>query len=307
MRRTAEGEFLRMSLLGTVSLVAALGVFACSEEPQPVGRTEKPTPIETAVLVEGAAGTPIAIPAQILTEETETAVDFLETRDVDISVPSLTDIVANPEEAGDVRYWAAVALGGLGDRSASAALLELLEHENPDLRYAAVISLGRLGVESAVPSLSEALNDRDAAVRSVAVQALSHVGGRDAVAALIGKVADADEGDEAIRYEAAVRLGRMMAEGAQEALLKELDNESAVLRRGAAIALADLGNQAAIPVLVGVLRDRTAGESEVVDAILGLEQLTGLEFGYPKPFFASATAQERSEAIRGWIDWWESQ
>jgi len=307
--------------VGVVSITLAALAMACGSDehgladttgaPEGSPRTgaaeETPSTIETPGVGEGGAGTPIAIPPQALKEETERAVQLLREEGIEVSVPSLAQIVAKPAESDYIRYWSAVALGGLEDRSASAALSELLEDENPDLRYAAVISLGRLRVGSAVPRLREVLKDPDAAVRSVAVEALSYIGGAEAVAALAEKVADVEEAQEAIRYEAAVRLGRMMAEGAETALLNALDDESLLVREGAAVALADLGNRAAIPVLVDVLEDESATDSQVVDSIQGLKKLTGLDFGYPKPYFAPATAEEKAEAIGKWIDWWESQ
>lgn len=309
MRRVRSFGILLVAVCQLAAFLATAG--ACGEGPPFAGEagtaSATPAAARTTSAAHTSSATPVTIPEQAITEETRTATEALGAKGVEVSVSNLITMVRDPTQSEEIRYWSAVGLGGLGDEAASVGLLELLEDDNKNLRYAAATSLGKLRLRSAIPKLREALNDPDAGVRSVAVQGLSYIGTEAAVDALVEKLTDVNEAEDGVRYEAARRLGMMMAFGAEPALLNALNDRSVVLRTGAALALADLGHKAAIPALINVLKDATARESEVVDAIQGLKKLTGLDFGYPKPYFAPATEQEKSEAIRKWIDWWESQ
>jgi hypothetical protein len=76
-----------------------------------------------------------------------------------------------------VRLQAALLLGKLGDRAASAALIKALGDENRTVRAMAAQSLGRLGVSEAAPALRGLLQrERDGFVRGQAEKALAALG-----------------------------------------------------------------------------------------------------------------------------------
>jgi len=233
--------------------------------------------------------------------------EILAEKGIELTLPSLLERVRDEDESLDVRFMSALALGNTGDQSAVPVLIELLHAEEAELRYAAVVALGRLGSVEAVPSLKEALADPSERVRLAAIGALANLGGDEAAYALAEKVTDTDEPSEDVRANAAFYLGDMRASVAKPWLLDALDDPSLEVRTAAAVALADLADTQAIPVLIETLKDPAARDWLVVKAIEGLKELTGLDFGYPKPYWAPATEEERKEAIRRWIEWWENQ
>jgi HEAT repeat protein len=137
-----------------------------------------------------------------------------------------------------VRYWAARALGRIGEKAAPAvpALIEALKDENRDVRYWAADTLGDIGKKAApaVPALVEALKDENRHVAVEAAFALGKIGEKaaSAVPALIEMLKDplfscttlVQIGDKAVpalreafekndsflfRYRVAVTLGKM--------------------------------------------------------------------------------------------------
>jgi HEAT repeat protein len=75
----------------------------------------------------------------------------------------------------NVRMHAALALGGLGDRSAVAALMRALEDEDTNVRFHAIEALGRLGAPEAVPVLAAVAEREDFFVAFPAIDALARI------------------------------------------------------------------------------------------------------------------------------------
>jgi len=69
-----------------------------------------------------------------------------------------------------IRFGAADALGGIGDRRAVGPLIEALNDEDDAVRAWAALGLGKIGDERAVEPLTEAL--KDDAVQKFAKEAL---------------------------------------------------------------------------------------------------------------------------------------
>ena len=233
--------------------------------------------------------------------------ETLAQKGVELSVPSLLGRVEDERESLEVRFLSALVLAKTGDESAVAALIDLLQDQEADLRYAAVVGLGGLGSAEAIPSLKASMADPSERVRLAAVGALANLGGDEAARALSEKVTDTDEPSDDVRANAAFSLGDMRVSVAKPWLIDALDDRGLEVRTAAAVALADLGDSRAIPVLIETLKNPGARDWLVVKAIEGLRGLTGLDFGYPKPYWAPATEDERAEALRRWIDWWENQ
>jgi hypothetical protein len=78
-----------------------------------------------------------------------------------------------------VRVQAALVLGKLGDRRATAALIRALQDENESVRGVAATAIGKLGDKSASNALLSATNDSSEFVRTQAKKALELIAGRE--------------------------------------------------------------------------------------------------------------------------------
>ncbi|HKG93125.1 MAG TPA: HEAT repeat domain-containing protein, partial [Gemmatimonadaceae bacterium] len=106
----------------------------------------------------------------------------------------------------EVRAQAAKMLGDLRYGAASAALLPMLRDTAPRARFFAAEALGRLGERSAVGPIVEMLaanNDEDVYLRHAGALALARIGAADQVAALAGHA------NRGVRLAAVVALRRM--------------------------------------------------------------------------------------------------
>ncbi|MDM7999786.1 MAG: HEAT repeat domain-containing protein, partial [Dehalococcoidia bacterium] len=91
----------------------------------------------------------------------------------------------------DVRRWAAITLGVIGDSRTVPVLALAMQDANREVRREAVIALGRIGNASVVGSLAEALKDKDEEVRIKAMEALTKVG-EPAIPAMIAALGAPD-------------------------------------------------------------------------------------------------------------------
>ncbi|HTU22542.1 MAG TPA: HEAT repeat domain-containing protein [Gemmataceae bacterium] len=99
------------------------------------------------------------------------------------------------------------------------------------------------------------------------------------------------------RQALANRLTRMK----DDTLADYLQDEDAEIRRGAALAVGQKDSKKLVPNLISLLRD---SETSVVRAShASLKALTGQDFG-PS---ATATREERDQAVLKWIAWWSKQ
>jgi putative heme-binding domain-containing protein len=85
------------------------------------------------------------------------------------------------DKAPEVRLQAARSAGNRRDRSATPALIKLLEDPDPAIRGEAAIALGRIGDPAAVPALFAALSEPDITAAWSARGALRAIGSWDAV------------------------------------------------------------------------------------------------------------------------------
>jgi HEAT repeat protein len=128
-------------------------------------------------------------------------------------VPGLIDALGynkDTREAADVRFYAAEALGLMGDRSAVEPLLGVLWDKSPDVRWVAAEALGRLRDTRVVVPLGDLLtahlpyeDEPFPRLCKAAVKALGRLGDRRAVEPLLGVF---DSLNEDLRREAADAL-----------------------------------------------------------------------------------------------------
>ncbi|MEM8723423.1 MAG: HEAT repeat domain-containing protein, partial [Cyanobacteria bacterium P01_G01_bin.39] len=152
-----------------------------------------------------------------------------------------------------VRYYAAVALGKIGDSTAVAKLIEALGDHDDWVRYSAQEALVKIGDSTAVAKLIEALGGRDDSVRYYAAVALGQIGDSTAVAKLIEALGDRDD---SVRYYAAVALGQIGDSRAVAKLIEALGDRKDSVRSSAAAALGEIGDSKAVPKLIKALGDR---------------------------------------------------
>lgn len=94
----------------------------------------------------------------------------------------------------DVRNFACVALGQIGDSAAIEALCGVASDDPDDnVRYMAIEALGRIGDSRAAASLIAHLND-DPSLAAAAAEALGLIGGPDALLALIDSLGETPVG-----------------------------------------------------------------------------------------------------------------
>lgn len=155
---------------------------------------------------------------------------------------------------------AADALGTVGARQAVPDLIEVLGAGDRAIRLAAARALANLDAPEAVPAILEALSDIGAHAEEVA-EALAGFGA-PAVAPLRERLRDSPSSGQ--RRLAAVVLGDLRALEAAADLRAVLSDSHPGVACAAAHAVARLGDVAAVPTLVEILRG--AGDLELREA-----------------------------------------
>ncbi len=104
-------------------------------------------------------------------------------------VPDLISMANSPKSGGPfgMRFYAAYALGALGDRRAIPVLIQGLQDKDKFVRSSAAQAFGQLHESSALPTANKGrwLIDKNELVRWCAAQALGTIGDRRAVKPLI--------------------------------------------------------------------------------------------------------------------------
>ena len=209
---------------------------------------------------------------------------------------------------GELRAYAAGALGGVGDHRAVEPLIAALKDDHARVRELAVEALGRLGDERAIPALATVLHDEEAEMRREAVASLEEIG----PAALDPLMTALHDEDREVRAAAAASLGRIgdpRAVGSLVAALEDLDlghtgesAQSARRRRGLLIAaLGQMrGNRQAIEALVHLLEVIPRRDHYTLNPVnWALQNATG-EHVYSGSTYAGNQAEP---IVEGWQTW----
>ncbi len=155
------------------------------------------------------------------------------------------------------RYYAAHALGALGDKRAVPVLIEHLQDE--EINYKAAIALGKIGDSSAVPALSGMLNHKNPDRRLWAAYALAKLNDPAGVPALADILLNASSWIR--RRHAADVLGTFGDSRAVPVLLRAIGDESPDVVVVAIRALGKLGDKSALPRLEKLLGDERRSTS----------------------------------------------
>jgi HEAT repeat protein len=91
------------------------------------------------------------------------------------ALPELGREIKNPRGGGDVRRFACIALGMIGDKAAGKYLKSILKDVNvPYLRWSAAIGLAKLGDKSCIPQLVKNLDDGSRITKEAAIRAIGY-------------------------------------------------------------------------------------------------------------------------------------
>jgi HEAT repeat protein len=91
------------------------------------------------------------------------------------SLPDLAMEIEKPRGGGDVRRFACIAMGLIGDKAASEYLNAILGKVNePYLRWSAAIGLAKLGDRSCLPQLVKNLSDGSRITKEAAIRAIGY-------------------------------------------------------------------------------------------------------------------------------------
>lgn len=198
------------------------------------------------------------------------------------------------------------------------AVLELLEHEDSDIRTYAALALGQIGDLRATDPLLAHLDDSDANVRYHAIEAIGRLGARDAAPRLC---ALAEAADEYLAFAALDALGELREPSVADRILPLLDNRS--LSAAASAALGRLADEDVAPALAERLNqvgsdalalagalaelhrrlERASGAGEIVaDAARASVSTAGVRALADSIPYASDAELQAVITVLGWLD-----
>jgi HEAT repeat protein len=181
--------------------------------------------------------------------------------------PAVVDILLEQLTAADldVRRAAILALGRIGDRRATPALVSALTRE-PALLAETAQALGRISDERGFEPLLALLGHEELAVRQAAVAAVAALGDPRTAAAMTRLLATANATirESALRIVEAVRC-----EECVEAVIAACDDTSEAVRAAAVEALAAVGGRRAVATMVDALAQGSSRVREAAARALG--------------------------------------
>jgi HEAT repeat protein len=179
---------------------------------------------------------------------------------------------------------AANALGQIGDPRAADGLLNLIGNSDASIRQAAVAALNSLALPALSKRIVPLLHDPDPNVRESAIKTAGYFGDAESAAALVELSRDADE---RVRCAAIEHLGFVEDERVLDILVQALKQETPNVRAAAARALGNLDDAAAVLSLIEALSDddvwvryfaaRALGRRRSSDSVAALENVIAQE------------------------------
>jgi HEAT repeat protein len=160
----------------------------------------------------------------------------------------------------------ALKLLGTTQVAVTGALVELLHDPDPDLRIQAALALGAQHDPEAVPPLRAALADADANVR---FQAMESLGRLRADAAIDDLMAIVESRDVFLAFAALEAIAAINNPRVAPRLVPLLESDA--LRVPVAEALAYIGDEHAVPALVGALNQSSRGVRSIATALATIQ------------------------------------
>lgn len=179
---------------------------------------------------------------------------------------------------------AANALGQIGDPRAADGLLNLIGNSDASVRQAAVSALNSLALPAMSKRIIPLLHDSDPNVRESAVKIAGYFGYPDAAGALLDL---SDDSEERVRCAAIEHLPFVEDERVLDVLARAIKRETPTVRAAAARALANLDAPQADSYLIEALADddvwvryfsaRALGRRRSADSVATLEKVVEQE------------------------------
>ena len=182
--------------------------------------------------------------------------------------PELIKILEAKDTGGafSTRFYAAFALGAMGDKRAVAVLIQGLSDRDKFVRSEAAQSLGQLREPAAVPALVSTLSkDQVDLVRWCAAQALGSIHDKRATGPLILALKDKNED---VREQAAKALGRLGDRAAVKPLIAALGDSDEAIPKAAVLALGRIGDASALPAVRGLLKHSDASVRQAAEDVI---------------------------------------
>lgn len=167
------------------------------------------------------------------------------------ALPAVAELLRADD--ADVRTYAALTLGLIGDERAVPALLDALEDGETNVRYHAIEALGRIGALDSADAIAAIAESRDFAVAFVALDALAAIGDPLVAPRLLPLLED-----DLLAGAAAECLGRVGGEEVLAPLAAALSRET-VPATSVAVALASVHDRLEETVGIGALVADLAG------------------------------------------------
>ena len=165
---------------------------------------------------------------------------------------SATSALVNKLDEESLAIDAANALGQIGDPRAVDGLLNLIGNDDASIRQAAVSALNSLGLPSLAERIIPLLADSDPNVRESAAKIAGYFGYREAAGALVDLSRDPNE---RVRCAAIEHLPFIEDERVLEVLVHALREETPSVRAAAARALGTMDGPEVVPRLIEALSD----------------------------------------------------
>ncbi len=168
------------------------------------------------------------------------------------AVGPLIEVLQSSTETEFVRAEVAFALGEIGDRAATQALIQSLSDESKQIRTSAALGLGYIGNTDAVPPLIEKLSDSSADVRIGVIRALGLLNDPRAIEPLMDLLNDESE---TIACAAILALGFLKDNRAVDPLLNILQTGTTEKQIRAIESLGEIGDPRAVEPLIAFLEN----------------------------------------------------
>jgi HEAT repeat protein len=180
------------------------------------------------------------------------------------ALPQLIAAATDTQENQWVRVRALNALRRIESPEAMHTIQQCLNDSNSEIRVNCLRLLK--GIDASRPLLISRFNDPENFVVYVAVQSVEGLRGADLVAALIDVM---KHPDYAVRSEAADRLGEIGDPAAMPILVEALQDENENVRSCASRAVKKVGNETALPALLAALATSPHDSKPRIMSVLG--------------------------------------
>jgi HEAT repeat protein len=183
---------------------------------------------ESAIKTLGYLKDPVAVPClleRVLQDGNSSREEYgaLTAIGDDTAVAALVQILQTG--IGHTSYWASQALRDIGTAAAAAGLVSTLQHSNQEIRSDAINYLSQMDQDGVIPGLILALGDNDEAIRQKAAYALGERGIDAAIAVEPLALMLMHDPFDSVRQDAAKSLGKIKHESAIPALIAALEED----------------------------------------------------------------------------------